>query len=98
QSVLSADVAAGLAARLDAGLNWDLIDVAREDGRLVGKRPALADSVYVDVGWRGEPRLALFRTGAFDPAATGGQAEVADLAVELEEFSSAARVVEQAHE
>src|SRR5207244_1841991 len=28
-SVLAADVAAGLAARLDAGVNWDLIDIAR---------------------------------------------------------------------
>jgi len=36
-SVLGADVAAGLAARLDAGLNWDLVDVASEDGKLVGK-------------------------------------------------------------
>jgi electron transfer flavoprotein alpha subunit len=98
QSVLSADVAAGLAARLDAGLNWDLIDLTREDGRLVGKRPALADSVFVDVGWRDEPRLALFRTGAFDPAATGGQAEVEDVAVELEDFSRAATMLEQAHE
>ena len=50
-SVLAADVAAGLAARLEAGLNWDLTDVAVDDGRLVGKRPALQDSVYVDVGW-----------------------------------------------
>src|ERR671935_218113 len=39
-SVLAADVAAGLAARLDAGLNWDLTDIASEDGRLVGRRPA----------------------------------------------------------
>ena len=31
-SVLAADVAAGVAARLDAGLNWDLTDVASEDG------------------------------------------------------------------
>ena len=28
-SVLAADVAAGLAARLDAGLNWDLVDLER---------------------------------------------------------------------
>src|SRR5205807_8015357 len=49
-------------------------------------------------GWRGEPRLALFRTGAFDPAATGGQAEVEDVAVELEDFSRAATMLEQAHE
>jgi electron transfer flavoprotein alpha subunit len=97
-SVLAADVAAGVAARLDAGLNWDLTDIASEDGRLVGKRPALQDSVYVDVGWKGEPRVALFRSGAFDPAESGGQAEVEDLPVELEDFSTAARMVEQAHE
>src|SRR5262249_49324926 len=54
-SVLAADVAAGLAARLDAGINWDLVDLVNENGRLVGKRPALGDSVYVDVGWKGEP-------------------------------------------
>jgi electron transfer flavoprotein alpha subunit len=97
-SVLAADVAAGLAARLDAGLNWDLTDITVEDGRLVGKRPALQDSVHVDVGWKGEPRIALFRSGSFDPAETAGQAEVEDVPVELEDFSTAARMVEQAHE
>jgi electron transfer flavoprotein alpha subunit len=97
-SVLAADVAAGLSARLDAGLNWDLVDIAEEDGRLVGKRPALSDSVYVDVGWKTEPRLALFRSGAFDPASTGGSAEVEELEPEIEEFSLAGRMVEQAHE
>ncbi len=97
-SVLAADVAAGLAARLDAGLNWDLVDVSREDGRLVGKRPALGDAVYVDVGWRSEPRLALFRSGSFDANATGGAAQVEEVPVELEEFSTAATMVDQAHE
>jgi electron transfer flavoprotein alpha subunit len=97
-SVLAADVAAGLAARLDAGLNWDLVDIAREDGKLVGTRPALQDSVYVEVGWTSEPRLALFRTGSFDPVATGGRAQVEDAPVALEDFSTVARMVEQAHE
>jgi electron transfer flavoprotein alpha subunit len=97
-SVLAADTAAGLAARLDAGLNWDLTDLASEDGRLVGKRPALEDSVYVDVGWKSEPRLALFRSGAFDPAETGGEAEVEAASVSLEDFSQAAKMLEQAHE
>jgi electron transfer flavoprotein alpha subunit len=97
-SVLAADTAAGLAARLDAGLNWDLTDLASEEGRLVGKRPALEDSVYVDVGWRGEPRLALFRSGAFDPSESGGEAEVEEVSVSLEDFSQAAKMLEQAHE
>ncbi len=97
-SVLAADVAAGLAARLDAGLNWDLTDIVQGDGRLVGKRPALQDSVYVDVGWTSEPRLALFRSGSFDPNATGGSAEVEEVQVTLEDFSTAARMIDQAHE
>jgi electron transfer flavoprotein alpha subunit len=97
-SVLAADVAAGLAARLDAGVNWDLTDLLQQDGKLVGKRPALQDSVYVDVGWTSEPRIALFRSGSFDPNATGGSAEVEDVPVELEDFSTAARMVDQAHE
>jgi electron transfer flavoprotein alpha subunit len=97
QSVLAADLASGLAARLDAGLNWDLTDVRLEDGKLVGTRPALADSVVVEVGWTSEPRLALFRTGAFDPAPTGGSAEVEDVAVVLEGHSSGAVMLEQAH-
>ena len=40
-SVLAADVAAGLAARLEAGINWDLVDLAVDGGELVGKQPTL---------------------------------------------------------
>jgi electron transfer flavoprotein alpha subunit len=97
-SVLAADVAAGLAARLDAGLNWDLVDLMQEDGKLLGKRPALQDSVYVDVGWASEPRLALFRSGSFDPNETGGSAELEDVQVDLQDFSTSARMIDQAHE
>jgi electron transfer flavoprotein alpha subunit len=93
-SVLAADVAAGLAARLDAGLNWDLVDIT---GDFVGKRPALQDSVLVDVGWKSTPRLALFRSGSFDPQESGGDAEVRDLAVDLEDFSTETTMLEQAH-
>ena len=96
-SVLTADVAAGLAARLGAGLNWDLVDLELRDGALVGKRPALQDSVYVDVGWKGEPRLALVRSGTFEPAESGGEAEVEDLAVEIQDFSKRAVMLERAH-
>jgi electron transfer flavoprotein alpha subunit len=99
QSVLAADIAAGLAARLDAGLNWDLTDIVEQDGVLVGKRPALGDSVYVDVGWKSTPRLALFRAGSFDvPEATGpSNTQVENVGVELEDFSTAATMVEQAN-
>ncbi|MFL5933585.1 MAG: electron transfer flavoprotein subunit alpha/FixB family protein [Gaiellaceae bacterium] len=97
-SVLSADVAAALAARLDAGLNYDLTGLAVEEGKLVGKRPALGDSVYVDVGWSSEPRLALIRSGTFEPQEAGGSAEVVPFESRLQDFSLAATMVEQAHE
>ncbi|HEY5293867.1 MAG TPA: electron transfer flavoprotein subunit alpha/FixB family protein [Gaiellaceae bacterium] len=94
QSVLAADVAAGLAARLDAGLNWGLVDLTA-DG--IGKSPALSDTVYVDVGWTSAVKLAIFRSGAFDATSNGGTAEVKDAAVSLEDFSTRAEMVEQAH-
>jgi electron transfer flavoprotein alpha subunit len=97
-SVLASDTAAGLAARLDAGLNWDLVDLSEQDGALVGKRPALEDTVYVDVGWTTEPRLALFRPGTFDPVESGGQAEIQELTPAFEDFSTVATMIEQAHE
>ena len=97
-TVLTADIAAGLAARLDAGLNWDLVDLVEEDGNLVGKRPALDDTVYIDVGWKGTPRLALFRTGTFDPVESPSEPDVQAVAVELEDFSTQAAMIEQAHE
>ena len=97
-SVLSADVAAGLAARLDAGLNWDLIDLEVRDGELVGKRPALGDTVLVDVGWTESPRLALVRSGALDPVESGGSAEVESFEFEASDFSTLATLVEQTQE
>jgi len=98
-SVLAADVAAGLAARLEAGLNWDLIDLSVPDGELVGKRPALGDTVLVDVGWTDSPRLGLVRAGSFDPSETGGgSAEVEEIETTFSDFSTLATLVEQTQE
>ena len=98
-SVLAADVAAGLAARLDAGLNWDLVGLESTDGALVGTRPALGDSVFVEVGWKSEPRIALIRSGTFEPVGSDtGEPEIANVDVALEDFSTKAAMLEQAHE
>jgi electron transfer flavoprotein alpha subunit len=97
-SVLSADIAAGLAARLDAGLNWDLTDLELRDGELVGKRPALGDTVLVDVGWIDSPRLGLVRSGALDPVESGGDAEVESFQFETSDFSTLATLLEQTQE
>ena len=92
-SVLSADVASGLAARLDAGLNWDLMDLSVADGEFVGKRPALGDTVIVDVGWKGGPRLGIVRAGALDPVESGGTAEVESFDTEFSDFSTRAALI-----
>ena len=97
QSILAADVASALAARLEAGLNWQLTDVSSDGGELVGKQSALADSVVVDVGWRSTPRLGLFRAGALDPVEQPAAGTVERFEPELQEHSLAAEMVEQAH-
>ena len=93
-SVLAADVAAGLAARLEAGLNWDLTDLRVEGDELVGVRPALGDTVLVEVGWSSTPQVALIRAGTFDPVESGGSADVKDVTTEFQDFSTRARLVE----
>ena len=97
-SVLSADVASGLASRLDAGLNWDLTDLSVKDGELVGTRPALGDTVIVDVGWKDGPKLAMVRSGALDPVESGGTAEVETFETTFSDFSTLATLVEQTTE
>jgi len=95
-SVLAADVAAGLSARLDAGLNWDLVDIVWRSGELIGKRPALQDSVFADVGWRTLPRLALFRAGSFDAASMAGrEPRIEHVEVALQPHSRKATIVDQ---
>ena len=98
-SVLAADVAAGLAARLDAGLNWDLVDLARDGGNVrrhaPGARRLGRTSTSAGRASRGSGSSA---PAAFEPAATGGEPEVVPVAVELEDFSTRATMLEQAHE
>ncbi|MEZ5099350.1 MAG: electron transfer flavoprotein subunit alpha/FixB family protein [Thermoleophilia bacterium] len=92
-SVLGTDLAAGLAARLDAGLNWGLVDLSLDGGRLVGKQSALGDSVYVDVAWTTTTRLALVRSGAFEPVRTGGSATIEEIPATIQDWSVAATLV-----
>jgi electron transfer flavoprotein alpha subunit len=62
-SILAADIGGGLAARLEAGVRWDLVDV-----ELVGVRLAAGDPVSVEMGWTSDVEIATFRPGSFEPA------------------------------
>jgi electron transfer flavoprotein alpha subunit len=95
-SSLAADVAAGLSARLDAGVNWDLVDLGLRDGELVGSRLALGDRVLVSVGWKGEPRIAVMRRGVLEPAAYAATGEIENVRVPDEVRSHSVRLMGRA--
>jgi electron transfer flavoprotein alpha subunit len=97
-SSLAADIAGGAAARLEAGVNWDLQDVWIVDGELVGSRLALLDTAVVEVGWVGGTRIAVFRAGQLEPSTVAEvvPVEVRPLPDEIGERASAVRVVSQA--
>jgi electron transfer flavoprotein alpha subunit len=96
-SVLAADVAAGLAARLDAGINWDLVGLELRDGEPVGKQPMLQDSALVDVGWTSPQRVALFRPGSFEPVPsdTANEPAVETVVVAFADHTLAARIIDR---
>ena len=94
-SGITSDAASGLAVRLDAGVNWDLQDLAIRDAVLVGTRYALNDTVAVRVGWNSNVRLAVFRIGAVEPTPAAGAGHVERIQPELAQYGLAAHVVER---
>jgi electron transfer flavoprotein alpha subunit len=98
-SSLTADLAAALAARLGAGVNWDLTDLRLQDGELVGQRMALSDTVLVEVGWTAPPRIAVMRGGVLEPAqADDAHAPVEPVAVSVRDAAQRVRIIERTTE
>jgi electron transfer flavoprotein alpha subunit len=92
--LLGFEIGAGLTARLGAGVTMEVTEVKVSDGKLVAVRPVLQDSAIVDVGYVGEPGIIIGRLNAFDATERdGGSAEVADVDVELSEWSAKAKMV-----
>ena len=94
-SSIAADVAGAIAVRLNAGVNWDLVDLVVRDGELIGSRLALQDSVALQVGWTGTPRIAVFRAGHLDPVPldTWDQPMIREVNVALSLRAGAVRVL-----
>jgi len=89
--VVSADVAAGLAARLGAGIACETTEVAAGDGGVVATRPALDDTVLVESGFASTPGIVLARANAFAPREDpSGEAPVERVAVTVSDWASAA--------
>jgi len=91
--LLGFEIGAGLTARLNAGVTMEVTAVNVQDGKLVAERPILQDSQIADVGYVEEPGIIIGRLNAFDENETGGTAEVEDVAVELSEWSTKAKMV-----
>jgi electron transfer flavoprotein alpha subunit len=91
--LLGFEIGAGLTARLNAGVTMEVTAVNVVDGKLVAERPILQDSQIADVGYVDEPGIIIGRLNAFDENETGGTAEVEDVAVELSEWSTKAKMV-----
>jgi electron transfer flavoprotein alpha subunit len=92
--LLGFEIGAGAAARLGGGVTMEVTEVQAKDGKLVAQRPILQDSAVVEVGYReGAPAVIISRLNAFEVSETGsGDAEVADVEVELSPWSTKAKM------
>nr|MBA3304449.1 electron transfer flavoprotein subunit alpha/FixB family protein [Thermoleophilaceae bacterium] len=94
--LLGFEIGAGLTARLNAGVTMEVTEVKVQDGKLVAVRPILQDSAIVDVEYVTEPGIIIGRLNAFEiKQAGGGQAEVVDVEIQLEEHSTKATMVKR---
>ena len=92
--VVSADVAAGLAARIGAGIACEATAIAVADDGVVATRPALGDTVVVESGFREKPGIVVGRANAFAPAEpSGATAPVERVSVQVADWSQAAKLV-----
>ena len=94
-SVVAADVAGGLACRLEAGVVWDLQDIVMRDRGLVGTKVALNDSVALEAGWLSDVRIAVFRLGSFEPSEASVDSRVERVELRFGVGASSVRVAER---
>src|SRR3954453_24161321 len=92
--LLGFEIGAGLTARLGGGVTMEVTAVKAQDGKLVAERPILQDSAVVDVAYKeGAPAVIIGRLNAFEISEGGsGDAEVADVDVELSPWSTKAKM------
>jgi electron transfer flavoprotein alpha subunit len=94
--LLGFEIGAGLAARKQAGVTMEVIQVRAEDGKLVAERPILQDSQISVSRYKGELGIIIGRINAFEARSVdGGSAEVLDVDVEYSPWSTQAKMVQR---
>jgi len=91
----SREVAGRLAARLGVGLISNAADIAAKDGGFVAKVPYFGGAKVASMRTNNKPAIVLIRPKSFEPAETGGTAEVKELTVSIGEGSKRAHIVER---
>jgi electron transfer flavoprotein alpha subunit len=93
-TTLGRDLSARVAARCNASLFTDCTELSFAGGALRVKRPEYSGKVYAEMESKAEVQMASIRPNIFAPAAPGGQAEIAEVAVDLAEEHARGRVRE----
>jgi electron transfer flavoprotein alpha subunit len=94
--LLGFEIGAGLAARKQAGVTMEVINVRAEDGKLVAERPILQDSQISVSRYKGDLGIIIGRINAFEAKTVdGGSAEVVDVDVEYSPWSNQAEMVQR---
>jgi electron transfer flavoprotein alpha subunit len=94
--LLGFEIGAGLAARMNAGVTMEVINIRSEDGKLVAERPILQDSKISVSRYKGALGIIIGRINAFETRSVdGGSAEVVDVEVQYSEWSNQAKMIER---
>jgi electron transfer flavoprotein alpha subunit len=94
--LLGFEIGAGLAARKQAGVTMEVVNVRAEDGKLVAERPILQDSKISVSHYQGDLGIIIGRINAFEVRQDGaGTAEVVDVDVEYSPWSNQAKMVKR---
>jgi electron transfer flavoprotein alpha subunit len=94
--LLGFEIGAGLAARKQAGVTMEVVNVRAQDGKLVAERPILQDSKISVSHYQGDLGIIIGRINAFELHEDGsGPAEVVDVDVEYSPWSTQAKMVKR---
>jgi electron transfer flavoprotein alpha subunit len=94
--LLGFEIGAGLAARKQAGVTMEVINVRADGDELVAERPILGDSQISVSRYKGDLGIIIGRINAFELRQDGpGDAEVVDVEVEYSPWSNQAKMVQR---
>lgn len=94
-TVMSVELAAALAARLEAGISWGMTELHLEDAQLAAQRPVINDSLLAEIIWTTAFKIGLFRPRAFAPVLSeGAVSSIESVDIDLSMTAQQPRLIE----